>query len=91
MDISEVDSMLFHQLNANISFQSHPLPTLRNLKRLFILGDGCFFEVFLFEFAFLYEALLFLTNALQQYACWLIVGVLGYKATFDGFLQYGVA
>ena len=71
--------------------QSHPLPTLRYLKRLFILGDWSFFEVFLFEFAFFYESLLFLTNAIQQHAGWLVVGVLGYKATFYGFLKYGVA
>ncbi len=58
--------------------KSHPLPTIGDVEGDFILGDGCFFEVFLFEFAFLYESFLFLADAVQQYACGLIVGVLGY-------------
>ena len=77
-------------MNKNIT-DSHPLPTLRNLKRLFILGDGCFHEVFLFEFSFLYESALFFADTLKQGAGGLVVGVLWHESPFDGFLQYGVS
>ena len=44
-----------------------PLPTLRDLKRNFILGDWFLFEVFLFEFTFLHQLQFFLTDTVKQY------------------------
>lgn len=71
--------------------QFTPHPIIRNVEWLFIIGDRGFDEVFLFELAFFYQPFLFFTDALQQYAGWLVVRVLGNEATFDGFLEYGVA
>ena len=71
--------------NPNIR-NSHPLPTFRNLKWDFVLGDRFFFEVFLFEFSFLEEPFLLLAYSLKEFACRLVVGVLWHKSPFNGFL-----
>ena len=68
--------------------QSHPLPTLWNIKRLFVLGD---FRQWLFFLDLLLrnKPLFFLLNLGKEFLCGTFFGALFHQLALNGVLQEG--